>query len=191
VAGITALQALRDKGNISKGDKVLIVGSAGGVGTFAVQLAKYFGAEVTAVCSTKNVEQTLSLGATEVIDYTKGTFAGKTKRYNIILAVNGSYPLLTYRKALEKHGTYVMVGGSYLQLFKSLAFGWLFSFGRKKMKYLMAKEKNSDLAFLAELTAKKIIRPVIEKQYPLEKAADAMNYLKQGHASGKVVIEVV
>lgn len=190
VAGITALQALRDKGNIGKGDKVLIVGSAGGVGTFAVQLAKYFGAEVTAVCSTKNVEQTLSLGAAEVIDYTKGTFVGKTKRYNIILGVNGSYPLLAYRKALEKHGTYVMVGGSYLQLFKSLAFGWLFSFGNKKMKHIMAKETAPDLEFLAELTTKKIIRPVIEKQYPLEKAAEAMNYLKQGHASGKVVVEV-
>jgi NADPH:quinone reductase-like Zn-dependent oxidoreductase len=152
---------------------------------------KYFGAEVTAVCSTKNVEQTISLGATEVIDYTKGTFEGTTKRYNIILGVNGSYPLLAYRKALEKKGTYVMVGGSYLQLFKSLAFGWLFSFGGKKMKHIMAKETAPDLKFLAELTAKKIIWPVIEKQYPIEKAADAMKYLKQGHASGKVVIEVV
>ena len=191
VAGITALQALRDKGNISKGDKVLIVGSAGGVGTFAVQLARHFGAEVTAVCSTKNVEQSFALGADEVLDYTRDTFAGKSKRYNIILAVNGNYPLLAYRKALAAGGNYVMVGGSYLQLFKSLVFGWLFSFGGKKMKHLMAKELNSDLEFLAELTAKKIIRPVIEKHYPLEKAAEAMNYLKQGHASGKVVIEVV
>lgn len=191
VAGITALQALRDKGNIRKGDKVLVVGSAGGVGTFAVQLAKYFGAEVTAVCSTKNVKQTYALGADEVLDYTKETFTGKNKRYNIILGVNGNYPMLAYRRALAPGGSYVMVGGSYLQLFKSLAFGWLFSFGNKKMKHIMAKEAGPDLEFLAELTVKKIIRPVIEKQYPLEKAPEAMNYLKQGHASGKVVIEVL
>ncbi len=191
VAGITALQALRDKGNIRKGDKVLIVGSAGGVGTFAVQLAKYFGAEVTGMCSTKNVEQTYKLGADEVLDYTNETFSGKSKRYNIILGVNGNYSLLAYRKALTAGGIYIMVGGSYLQLFKSLVFGWLFSFGSKKMKHLMAKELNSDLEVLAELAATRKIRPVIEKQYPLEKAAEAMNYLKQGHASGKVVIEVI
>jgi NADPH:quinone reductase-like Zn-dependent oxidoreductase len=191
VAGITALQALRDKGNIRKGDKVLVVGSAGGVGTFAVQLANYFGAEVTAVCSTKNVEQTLSLGATEVIDYTKGTFSGKSERYHIILGVNGSYPLLAYRKALATGGTYVMVGGSYLQIFKAMVLGWILSVGSKKMKTLAAKETGPDLEFLAELSAKKIIKPVIEKRYPLEKAAEAMNFLKQGHASGKVVIEVL
>ena len=190
IAGITALQALRDKGNIRKGDKVLVVGSAGGVGTFAVQLAKYFGAEVTAVCSTKNVEQTYALGADVVLDYTEETFTGKNKRYNIILGVNGSYPLLAYRRALASGGSYVMIGGSYGQIFKSLVFGWILSVGGKKMKFLSAKEAGPDLEFLAELTAKKIIKPVIEKHYPLEKAAEAMNYLKQGHASGKVLIEV-
>lgn len=190
IAGITALQALRDKGNIRKGDKVLVVGSGGGVGTFAVQLANYFGAEVTAVCSTKNVEKTLSLGAAKVIDYTKGTFAGKSEKFNIILGINGSYPLLAYRKALAAGGTYVMVGGSYLQIFKSMVLGWILSLGGKKMKTLAAKETPPDLEFLAELTAQKIIRPVIEKYYPLEKAPEAVNYLKQGHATGKVVIEV-
>jgi NADPH:quinone reductase-like Zn-dependent oxidoreductase len=191
VAGISALQALRNKGNISKGDKVLVVGSAGGVGTFAVQLAKHFGAEVTAICSTRNVEQTFSLGAGEVMDYTKENFTDKNEKFNIILAVNGNYPLLAYRRALTAGGTYVMIGGSYLQIFKSLVFGWLFSFGDKKMKYLMAKELNYDLEILAELAATRKIRPVIEKQYPLDQAVEAINYVKQGHSSGKVVIKVV
>ena len=123
MAALTALQALRDKGNIQKGQKVLIVGSAGGVGTFAIQLARYFNTEVTGVCSSKNVQQTLSLGADYVIDYTKENFTGKEKRYNIILGINGDYPLSGYRKVLTSDGIYVMVGGSISQIFKSLLFG--------------------------------------------------------------------
>jgi NADPH:quinone reductase-like Zn-dependent oxidoreductase len=190
MAAMTALQALRDKGNIQKGHKVLIVGSAGGVGTFAIQLAKYFETEVTAVCSSKNVEQTFSLGANNVIDYTKENFSKLDKRYEIILAINGSYPLSAYKKTLTSGGTYVMIGGSLSQIFKSLLFGWVLSFGSKKMKSLTAKANKTDLELLAKLLEKGIIKPVIDRRYSLDKAADAMNYLKQGHSTGKVVINI-
>lgn len=191
MAAMTALQALRDKANIQKGQKVLIVGSAGGVGTFAIQLAKYFEAEVTGVCSSKNVQQTLSLGADYVIDYTKENFTKRDKRYNIILGINGNYPLLAYKKTLTSNGTYVMVGGSISQIFKSLLFGWVISFGSKKMKSLAAKANSNDLELLAKLLEKGIIKPVIDRQYSLDKAADAMGYLKQGHSTGKVVINII
>jgi NADPH:quinone reductase-like Zn-dependent oxidoreductase len=190
MAAMTALQALRDKGSIQKGHKVLIVGSGGGVGTFAIQLAKYFEAEVTGVCSSKNVQQTLSLGADYVIDYTKEKFTKKDKRYNIILGINGNYPLKAYRKTLTSNGTYVMVGGSLSQIFKSLVFGRILSFGSKKMKSLAAKTNKTDLEMLAMLLEKGIIKPVIDRCYSLDKTADAMNYLKLGHSPGKVVIKI-
>lgn len=190
IAAITALQALRDKANIQKGQKVLIVGSAGGVGTFAVQLAKYFGAEVTGVCSSKNAQQTLSLGADYVIDYTKENFTKRELRYNIILGINGNYPLLAYKKTLTSNGTYVMIGGSLLQIFKSLLFNWLLSFGSKKMKSLTAKSNKNDLELLTQLLEKGIIKPVIDRRYSFDKAVDAMNYIKQGHATGKVLINI-
>ena len=190
MAAMTALQALRDKANIQKGQKVLIVGSAGGVGTFAIQLAKYFGAEVTGVCSSKNVQQTLSLGADHVIDYTKENFTKSEIRYNIILGINGNYPLLAYKKTLTSSGTYVMIGGSLSQIFKSLLFGWILSFGSKKMKSLAAKANKTDMEFLAQLLEKGIIKPVIDRRFSLDKAVDAMNYLKQGHSTGKVLINI-
>ncbi|MFO7656978.1 MAG: NAD(P)-dependent alcohol dehydrogenase [Bacteroidales bacterium] len=190
LAGITALQALRNKGDIQKGQKVLIVGSAGSVGPFAVQLAKYFGAELTGVCSTKNLSQTLSLGADKVIDYTKEDFLNGNERYDLILGINGNYPLFAYRKSLNPNGKYVMVGGSLSQIFKSLLFGWLLSFGSKKMKSATAKANKQDLEFLAGLLENGSIKPVIERRYPLEKTADAMDYLSLGHPTGKVIILV-
>ncbi len=188
MAAMTALQALRDKGGIQKGQKVLIVGSSGGVGTFAIQLAKYFGAEITGVCSSKNVQQTLSLGADYVIDYTKEEFTKKDKRYDIILGINGNYPLTAYRKTLTSNGTYVMVGGFLSQIFKSLVFFSILSLGSKIMKFLAAKANKTDLELLAKLLEKGIIKPIIDRRYSLDKTADAMNYLKQGHSPGKVVI---
>ncbi|MDZ7633824.1 MAG: NAD(P)-dependent alcohol dehydrogenase [Bacteroidales bacterium] len=190
MAATTALQGLRDKANIKKGQKVLIVGCAGGVGTFAVQLAKYFGTEVTGVCSSGNIQQTFSLGADYVIDYTKEPFLKSDKRYDIILAINGNYPLLSYRRILTTDGTYIMVGGSLSQIFKSLLFGRMLSFGPKKLKSLTAKASKSDLEFLANLAEKGIIKPVIDRRYSFDQAVDAMNYLKQGHATGKIVINI-
>jgi NADPH:quinone reductase-like Zn-dependent oxidoreductase len=190
MAAMTALQALRNKANIQKGQKVLIVGSSGGVGTFAIQLAKYYEAEVTGVCSSKNAQQTLSLGADYVIDYTKEEFTKKDKRYDIILGINGDYPLIAYKKTLTSNGTYVMVGGSLSQVFKSLLFGWVLSLGSKKMKSLAAKANKTDLELLAKLLEKGIIKPVIDRRYSLDKTTDAMNYCKQGHSTGKVVINI-
>ena len=190
LAGITALQALRNKGNIQKGQKVLIVGSAGSVGPFAVQLAKYFGAEVTGVCSSNNMNQTLSIGADHVIDYTKEDFLNSYERYNLILGINGNYPLSDYRRSLTPNGIYVMVGGSLSQIFKSLLFGWLLSFGSRKMKSLSAKPNKQDMEFLVSLLENGIIKPVIDRRYTLDKTADAMNYLSQGHSTGKVIITV-
>jgi 2-desacetyl-2-hydroxyethyl bacteriochlorophyllide A dehydrogenase len=188
MAALTALQALRNKGNIQKGQKVLIVGSSGGVGTFAVQLAKYFGTEVTAVCSTKNVEQTISLGADFVIDYTKEDFTRNGKKYDLILAVNGNRPLSAYKRILNPHGTYVMVGGALLQIFKSLVFGRLMSFGSKKMFSLAAKSNQKDLEYLVKLVEDGKIKPVIDRRFSFDKAIEAMRYISEGHAQGKVVI---
>ena len=190
ISGITALQALHDKGNIKKLQKVLIVGSSGGVGTFAIQLARYFGAEVTAVCSTKNVEQTISLGADHIIDYSKEPITKKYGDFDLILAVNGNYPLITYRRVLNPGGICVMVGGTLSQIFKFMALGWLLSLGSRKFRFLAAKSNQKDLEFMAKLIADGNIKPVIERIYPLEKTAEAMNYLGEGHAKGKVVIKL-
>jgi NADPH:quinone reductase-like Zn-dependent oxidoreductase len=191
MAGMTALQALRDKAKIQKGQKVLIVGSSGGVGTFAIQLAKYFGTVVTGVCSSKNVIQTLSLGADHVIDYSIEDFTKQDKRYDIILGINGSYPLLAYRKILTSNGTFIMIGGLLSQIFKSLLFGWVLSFGSKKMQFLSAKANRNDLEFLVKLLEKGIIKPVIDRRYSFDRAADAMGYIRQGHSGGKVVINII
>ena len=188
MAALTALQALRDKGNICKGQKVLIVGTAGGVGTFAVQLAKYFETEVIGVCSSNNALQTSSLGADCVIDYTKEDFTKSDIRYNLIIAVNGNYPIFAYKKILTPNGIYVMVGGSISQIFKSLLFGWLLSFGSKKMRTVSAKANKTDLEFLAKLTEDGKIKAVIDRRYMLDKTPDAMKYLSEGHARGKVII---
>ena len=190
LAAMTALQALRNKGNIQKGQKILVVGSAGSVGPFAVQIAKYFGAEVTGVCSSKNMNQTLSIGADYVIDYSKEDFLNSDKRYNLILGINGNYPLFAYKRTLTQDGRYVMVGGSMSQIFKSLLFGWLLSLGSKKMKSLTAKLNKQDLEFLVSLLENGSIKPVIDRRYTLDKTADAMNYLRQGHSTGKVIITV-
>lgn len=190
IAAITALQAIRDKGNIQKGQNILIVGSGGGVGTFTVQLAKYFGSIVTAVCSTRNVEQTRTLGADYIIDYTKDDFTKSNRCYDLIIAVNGNRPLLAYKRTLNPNGIYVMVGGSLWQIFKSILFGWMMSFGSRKMRFLAAKSNQKDLEFIVKLVENGKIKPVIDRCYSLDKVADAIQYLGEGHARGKVVINV-
>jgi len=190
VAATTALKALRDKGQIQHNKKVLIVGSSGGVGSFVLQLANYFGAHTTAVCSTKNLSAATSLGADQVIDYTKHNFTKDNNRYDLILAINGNYSLLAYRRMLNLKGVYVMVGGTLAQVFKSIFFGWLWSFGGKKMKVLSAKADPKDLEYLLKLMDEGHIKAIIHKRYPLDKAAEAMDELSKGHAPGKVVINI-
>jgi NADPH:quinone reductase-like Zn-dependent oxidoreductase len=190
MAGLTALQALRDKGKIGEGQKVLIAGGSGGVGTMAIQLARCFGAEVTAVCSTKNVEQSKLLGASEVIDYTKTDFTRTGHHYNLILAVNGNRSLAAYRRILNPAGILVIVGGSLKQIFSALLTGWLFSFGNRKIITLAAKSNQTDLAFLTRLASESKLKPVIDSRFPLEKTAEAMLYVSQGHARGKVIINI-
>ena len=191
MAALTALQGLRDEGQIQAGQKVLIQGAAGGVGTFAVQLAKVFGAEVTAVCSTRNMEQARALGADHVIDYTKEDFTHNGQQYDLILAVNGYHPLSAYRRALTPQGKYVMAGGTNSQMFQAVALGSLMSKkGGQKMGMVSAKTRQKDLETIKELLEAGEIVSVIDRSYPLEQTAEALRYVYAGNARAKVVIEV-
>ena len=192
MAAVTALQGLRDQGKIQPGQKVLINGASGGVGTFAVQIAKTFGAEVTAVCSTRNVELARSLGADHVIDYTKENFTQNGQLYDLILAVNGYHPISAYKRALTPTGIYVMAGGYPAQIFQAMLLGpWMSKTGGKKMGGVSAKPSQKDLVFMKELIEAGKVVPVIDKQYPLSETPEALRYLGEGHARGKVVITVV
>jgi NADPH:quinone reductase-like Zn-dependent oxidoreductase len=192
VAALTALQGLRDKGQIQPGQKVLINGASGGVGTFTVQIAKAFGAIVTAVCSTGNRELVRSIGADQVIDYTKEDFTRSGQRYDLIIAVNGYHPILDYRRALSPGGIYVAVGGAITQVLQAMLLGSLISrVGSKKMGFMgIAKTNQKDLVFLKELLEAGKVLPVIDRRYPLSAAAEAIRYLAEGHARGKVVFTV-
>jgi NADPH:quinone reductase-like Zn-dependent oxidoreductase len=191
LAGVTALQALRNEGNIQPGQSLLIFGAGGGVGTYAIQLGRYFGAHVTAVCSANNAGVARSLGAEQVIDYTKEDFARNGKHYDLILALNGNRSLSDFKRALAPKGIFVMVGGALSQVFKSMFFGALMSTGGKKMRYLAAKPDSEDLDWLIKRVEEGKVKPFIEKRYPLQQTADAMQYVGQGHARGKVVISIV
>lgn len=191
MAGVTALQALRDKAGVQAGQKVLINGAAGGVGSFAVQIAKAMGAEVTAVCSARNAEQARALGADLVIDYAKEDFTARGVQYDAILAANGYHPLRHYQRALAPTGVYVMVGGSNGQLFEAMVMGPLRSRRNgQKLGGLMATSSPEDLRALAQMIEAGNVRPVIDRRYPLHATADAVRYVEEGHARGKVVITV-
>ncbi|MEA5030547.1 MAG: NAD(P)-dependent alcohol dehydrogenase [Sphaerochaeta sp.] len=190
VAAVTALQALRDKGDIKPGMNVLIYGAGGGVGNYAVQLASYFSAQVTAVCSARNTELVRSLGASEVIDYSLEDITTSDRHFDRIIAINGHHPLPTYKRILSPDGMLVVVGGSLKQILTALFFGSLLSFGNRKIRTLAAKPNVKDLEFILELVACGKLRPVVDRHYPLEQTAKAMQYVSEGHAQGKVVITI-
>jgi NADPH:quinone reductase-like Zn-dependent oxidoreductase len=197
IAGITALQAVRDKGKVQPGQKVLINGASGGVGTFAVQIAKSFGADVTGVCSTRNLEMVRSLGADHVLDYTKEDFAKGDQRYDVILDNVPNHSLSECRRILNPQGKYVMIGGGgpndnrWIGPFGRLIQTMLLSpFVSQKMGMMMAELKKSDLAILGDLMQNGKVKPVIDRTYKLSELPEAIRYLEEGHARGKVVITV-
>jgi len=189
VAAVSALQGLRDKGRIERGRKVLVDGASGGLGTFAVQIAKSFGAEVTAVCSTRNVDTARSIGADHVIDYTRENFTRSGQRYDLIMGANAYHSILEYRRTLSQDGIFVMAGGGWAQILQAVLVGPLLSLiGRKKMCLFMANMNRKDLVVLKDLLEAGRVVPVIDRRFPLSEVAEAIRYLEEGHARGKVVI---
>jgi NADPH:quinone reductase-like Zn-dependent oxidoreductase len=193
VAALTALQALRDHGQIRAGQTVLINGASGGVGTFAVQIAKVFGAEITAVCSTRNVEMVQSLGADYVIDYTKESPTLNKQPYDLILDNVGNFSVGDYKQMLKPGGTAVVVGFTTLRrMFQVIVLGGLSSkFSGKKIGPMLALPNQADMNLLKEMLEAGQIVPVIDRCYPFAETTDAMHYLEAGHARGKVVVSVV
>jgi NADPH:quinone reductase-like Zn-dependent oxidoreductase len=197
IAGITALQGLRDKGKVQPGQKVLINGASGGVGTFAVQIAKSFGADVTGVCSTRNVDLVRSLGADHVIDYTKEDFAKGEQHYDVILDNVPNHSLSECRRILNPNGKYVLIGGGGPNDSR-----WVGPFGRviktmllspfmsQKMGMMMADANHNDLTVLADMMQSGKLKPVLDRTYKLSEVPAAIAYLEEGHARGKVVITV-
>ena len=197
IAGITALQGLRDKGKVQPGQKVLINGASGGVGTFAVQIAKSFGAEVTGVCSTRNVDLVRSLGADHVIDYTKEDFTKTTERYDVILDNVPNHSLSECRRVLTPNGKYVLIGGGgpndsrwigpFVRIIKAMV---LSKFVGQQMGMMMADANHNDLAVLADMMQSGKLKPVIDRTYKLSEVPAAIAYVEQGHARGKVVTTI-
>ena len=190
VAGVTALQGLR-KGQIKVGQKVLVDGASGGVGTFALQIAKSFGTEVTAVCSAPNVDNARALGADRVIDYSKEDFTKSGQTYDLIVGVNGFHCVLAIRRSLAPEGTFVLLGSSkaLTGLLQVALLGRLASRSGKKIGFMgIAKIIPEDLATLGELMVAGKLKPFIDRRYPLAEAAEAFRYLEEGHARGKVVV---
>jgi len=195
VAGLTALQGLRDRGQVRPGHAVLINGAAGGVGTFAVQIGKSLGAEVTGVCGSRNVELVRSLGADRVIDYTQEDFTQGTRRYDLIFDCVGNRPLMALKRLLEPEGRHLAVGvppqgrwiGPLGRFLKTVLFSRLVS---RRFGLFLAKVRSEDLAVLAELMEAGKVRPVIDRRYALAQVPEALLYLEEGHARGKVVITI-
>jgi NADPH:quinone reductase-like Zn-dependent oxidoreductase len=194
VSGLTALQGLRDAGRLQPGQHVLIIGASGGVGTFAVQIAKAFGAQVTGVCSTAKTGLVASIGADHVIDYSQDDFAAGPQRYDLILDLGGNSPLSRLRRALTPAGTLVIVGGEnggrWTGMGRQLRALALSPFVRQRLTMLTSRQRHADLERLAQLIGAGELTPVIDKTYLLHQAAEAMRDLEAGHAQGKLVITV-
>lgn len=191
LAGVTALQGLRDHAKISAGQKVLINGASGGVGTFAVQIAKHFGAEVTAVCSTDKVEMVRSIGADHVIDYKQEDVTKNGQQYDLIFDIAAYRSPSDYKLSLTPQGKYIMAGGSIPRIFQVMLFGaWFSRNSQHTISNFMAKANQDDLAFMSELLASGAVIPVIDKRFPLEQTSEAMRYFEDGRTQGKVVITV-
>jgi NADPH:quinone reductase-like Zn-dependent oxidoreductase len=194
ISGFTALQAVREHGRVRPGQRVLITGAGGGVGTFAVQIAKVDGAEVTGVCSASKTELVRSIGADHVIDYAREDFADGRSRYDVILDIAGNRSLSELRRALTPRGTLVIVGaedaGNWLGIRRQLRAAALSPFVRQKLGFFISKERRSDLEELRTLLEAGTIRPVVDRTFPLEEVPEAIRYLREGHARGKVVITV-
>jgi NADPH:quinone reductase-like Zn-dependent oxidoreductase len=191
LAALTALHALRDFGKINQKNKVLINGASGGVGNFVIQLAKYFEADVTAICSSSKIKLAKSIGADNVIDYTKEDFTQNTTKYDLVIAVNGFRSIFDYLKILKPQGIYIMIGGGSKQLFQALLLGPLLSLvTNKNIVVVTSKPNQKDLHFLVNLIESKKISPIIDRTYPLIQLPDAIRYMEEGHANGKVVISI-
>jgi NADPH:quinone reductase-like Zn-dependent oxidoreductase len=191
VAGMTALQALRDTAKVAPGHDVLVNGASGGVGSFAVQLAKHFGAGVTAVCSRRNLDKVRALGADETIDYTREDFTRRPQRYDAILDAAAYRPMRDHARALKPTGTYVLIGGSTAKLFATMIKGGLASKkGGKSFTTLLQQPVKADLEFLASLLAQKKLKPLIDRTYALSDVPKAVQYVEDGHTQGKVVIKI-
>lgn len=189
LASLTALQAIRDAIRLQPGQRIMIYGSSGGVGTFAVQIAKAYGATVTAVCSKKHVENMKSLGADYILDYEESNLTKYYGSFDAILAINGYQPLSTYKKLLSKNGVYVMVGGSVSQMFEAMLLGPIFTLGSsKKLSNILKKHSTDDLVELTNLIKEEKIRPLVDRVYPFQEFKEAFTYLDQHHAYGKVII---
>ena len=190
VAGLAALQALRDDGELGPGDRVLVNGASGGVGTFAVQIAKHFGAEVTGVCSTRNVDLVRSLGADHVVDYTREDVTERDERYDLVLDAAAFRSPLAYRPLLAPGGAYVLIGGSTARLFQTMLLGpWVRRSGIR-MAVHMSKPNRDDLAVLKGLVERGAVTPAVDRTYPLAEVPDAIRRLEARRVSGKVVISV-
>lgn len=189
LASITALQGLRDKGEIHAGQKVLINGASGGVGSFAVQIAKSFDTEVTGVCSTEKLDLVQSLGADHVIDYTEEDFTENGETYNLIFDTAAHRSITDYKRSLSPGGIYVLIGGSMTRMLQGITLGPFLSLtGNKKIRSMTAKPNQQDLRMIRGLIEEGRVKPVIDKTFPLDEAAGAMRYQIEGHPAGKVVI---